>query len=111
MTIAGMVRKKLEANPELRADDTKLIFSIWEDFGFRLTEEQRNKFSDICSAETIRRERQKLNEKGLLLPDVRVQKKRKALEKKIRQEIREEKLPILFTMPAPKTYIDPFTNS
>jgi hypothetical protein len=111
MTLESLVRNKLEVDEDLRSDDIKLIVAIWEKEGLQLTEDQRKMLAKVHSPESIRRTRQKLQERGMCLPSAAVQKKRKALADRVRQEIREEKLPILFTMPAPKTCIDPFTNS
>ena len=111
MTLEGRVRQKLESYPELRADDKKLIVAVWEDLGLSLTPEQQKKMFEVYAPESIRRVRQKLNERGIGLPDKRVQQKRKALAEQVRQEIREDKAPILFDMKPSVNYIDPFTNS
>ena len=79
MTLEGRVRQKLESRPELRADDKKLIVAVWEDLGLHLTPEQQKKLFAVYAPESIRRVRQKLNERGIGLPDVRTQKKRKVL--------------------------------
>jgi len=111
MTLEGRVRQKLENNPELRSDDKRLIVAVWEDLGLRLTSEQQSKMFEVYAPESIRRVRQKLNERGIGLPDTRTQKKRKDLADQIRQEIRDEKRPILFDIDPEDRSIDPFTNS
>lgn len=111
MTLEGRVRRKLEERPELRSDDKKLIVAIWDDLGLKLTEDQQKKLFEVYAPESIRRVRQKLNERGIGLPDIRTQRKRKALAEQVRQEIREYKAPILFDMKPSGKHIDPFTNS
>lgn len=111
MTLEGRVRQKLESRPELRADDKKLIVAVWEDLGLHLTPEQQKKLFAVYAPESIRRVRQKLNERGIGLPDIRTQKKRKVLAEQMRQEVREDKAPILFSLAPQHKSVDPFKNS
>lgn len=111
MTLEGRVRQKLESYPELRADDKKLIVAVWEDLGLSLTPEQQKKMFEVYAPESIRRVRQKLNERGIGLPDKRVQQKRKDLAEQVRQEIREDKAPVLFSLTPQHKSVDPFKNS
>ena len=65
--------------PETRSSDKKLIIKVWEIQGFYLTEEQIKKLFKCLSSETIRRTRQKLNEKGMFLPSPQTWNKRHEL--------------------------------
>lgn len=62
--ISSVVQNLLRDNAKMRNNDRLLILTVWENYGFKLTDEQRQKFWDLPSAETIRRIRQKLQEKG-----------------------------------------------
>ena len=56
------VKQILSNHPETRDSDRKLILKVWQAEGLELTPEQRAKFMDCSSPETIRRIRQKLQE-------------------------------------------------
>lgn len=85
----------LSQNEIYRSKDRELILAIWEQEGLVLTEEQKRKFLKVSSPESIRRTRQKIQERGQYLPDANTQKRRKALANQTRQIVREEKKPMV----------------
>lgn len=75
--ITNKVETLLRNNERMRSDDKLLILTIWELEGLTLTPEQRQKFWDLPSPETIRRVRQKLQENGAYPANEPVRKQRK----------------------------------
>lgn len=71
-----LVTALLEQKPELRSSDKKLLLAFWHYQGLHLTEEQREIFMNCTSAETIRRNRQKIQERGLYPPTEAVREAR-----------------------------------
>lgn len=64
MRITNIVRNILRDSPETRNSDKELIIQTWGQLGFYLSERQLAKFRQLPSTETIRRIRQKIQEKG-----------------------------------------------
>jgi len=59
-----IVESILSRDPETRNSDKKLILAVWDYMGLNLSDTQKAKFMDMPPAETIRRLRQKLQERG-----------------------------------------------
>jgi len=95
LTLEKRIINMLERRLDLREDDRKLILAIWEEMGLKLSAEQQDKMFSTYSPESIRRTRQRLNERGICLPDANTQKRRKALANQTRQIVREEKKPMV----------------
>ena len=57
------VEQMLRDNPELRDSDKKLLGKFWESEGLILTVEQKRKFMECTTAESITRVRRKLRDK------------------------------------------------
>ena len=83
-----LIKEILANDPITRSDDKELILAVWEVQGLILTPEQKNRFKNAFSAETIRRTRAKLNEQGEFLPPTQVLRRRKRLNAKMREEMR-----------------------
>lgn len=98
MTLEQQLIKKLESNAALRANDKLLILEQWKDEGLELTPHQQQQFMCVSSPESIRRSRQKIQERGKCLPSQRVQRLRRKRSTEVRQAVRESKTPILQTM-------------
>ena len=69
MKVNQLIEKALRENVKykgisVRDSDKALILWVWWQLGFQLTHEQMDKFMNLPSTETIRRLRQKLQEKG-----------------------------------------------
>lgn len=64
MKVTPIVERTLEKYEKARSSDKLLLLYIWHQLGLEFTPEQREKFMDMPSAETIRRIRQKLQENG-----------------------------------------------
>lgn len=97
MTLEQQLIKKLESNEALRANDRLLILDIWKDEGLELTPHQQQRFMEVSSPESVRRSRQKIQEKGLCLPSQQVQRLRRKRSIQVRDAVRESKTPILQT--------------
>lgn len=85
------VYDKLSNNSALRANDRLLQLAIWRDDGLFLTPEQERKFMEVSNPETIRRERQIIQEQGYFLPSKEVLKARMVRKHQIKEEILIEK--------------------
>lgn len=78
MLLNQRVKQLLEAKPALRNSDIKLILAVWISEGLQLTKEQIDYIINDCSPpESIRRNRQKLQEKGEVQADESVKQERK----------------------------------
>ena len=77
MRVSNIVQKVLGYSREARNSDKVLLLKVWEECGLYLTETQKLKFKDMPSAETIRRIRQKFQEKGMYLAGQRIGRERK----------------------------------
>ena len=64
MRINVIVEQVLRDKPETRDSDKKLIVEVWERLGFFLSEQQKVKFYNLPSTESIRRVRQRIQELG-----------------------------------------------
>lgn len=84
----------MTANKLLRAKDKMLQLAQWRKEGLILTPEQEQKFMEVSSPESIRRTRQKIQERGLCMPDSTTTAYRQAKANKIKQAVRREKTPI-----------------
>lgn len=96
-TTKNMVLQELQLNPELRADDFKLICAIYEKYvdidnlTFREVMENHNKFG-LPACETIRRSRTTLQaEHPELEPPAEIKALRNARQEDYRELNREEK--------------------
>ena len=68
----------LKNSAEARNSHRELIRQVWEKYGFKLTDEQFKIFNNVPSAETIRRQAQKIqNTQRLYRPTKKTQAKRK----------------------------------
>ncbi len=84
-----LIKQILANDPITRSDDKELILAVWEAQGLILTPEQKNRFKNAFSAETIRRTRAKLNEQGEFLPSTQILRRRKRLDATMRNMMRE----------------------
>lgn len=94
MTLEQSLIELMTGNKFLRAKDKLLILEQWRREGFELTPAQEQKFMQISSPESIRRTRQKIQERGLCMPDSTTTAYRQAKASKIRNAVRNEKTPI-----------------
>lgn len=79
-----LVKQILTKYPKTKGDDKLLMLKIWHKQGLILTQPQINFFYYKCfSPETIRRERQRIQHEGQLLPEGKILKARKEKEKKM----------------------------
>lgn len=81
----------LENNPIARGSDIELVLAVWAAQGVELDSFQLQTIRLAMSPETIRRTRQKLNEKGLYLPSETIQSGRRKLQEEHRTYHKEEK--------------------
>jgi hypothetical protein len=99
MTTSKIIEQTLRDNPGTRNSDRKLILEVWRRQGFELTAYQEEMFWRVGSAESIRRTRQKLQEKGLFLATEPIQKERARRGLKTRAiivNVEPERLPQIF---------------
>jgi hypothetical protein len=75
--VSKTVERVLASTPETRDSDTKLIIKVWELQGLCLTPEQQEKLHNVANPESIRRNRQKLQERGLYLGSLKIMRERK----------------------------------
>lgn len=94
MTLEQSLIELMTPNKLLRAKDRLLILEQWRREGLELTPAQEQKFMQVSSPESIRRTRQKIQERGLCLPDNTTTAHRQAKASKIRNAVRSEKAPI-----------------
>lgn len=94
MTLEQNLINLMESNKLLRANDKMLQLAQWRTEGLELTPHQEQIFMQVSSPESIRRTRQKIQERGLCMPDGLTTAYRQAKGKKIKQAIRKEKQPI-----------------
>jgi hypothetical protein len=85
MRISILVEKLLNERPALRSNDKLLILEVWAYYGLNLTPDQEYRFLDMPSPETIRRIRQKLQEKGRYPPDPQIAKNRRWRQMQMQQ--------------------------
>ncbi len=85
----SMVKAVMRDFPETRGDDRKLMLKVWEIQGLRLTPEQQQMFMKVFPAETIRRSRQKLHERGNYMPVKQVYEQRRLLDGDVRDYMKE----------------------
>ena len=64
-TVQEKVEQALKTNEKARNSDRVLMGIIWQQEGFNMTDEQKKLFMELTNPESIRRERQKFQEKGL----------------------------------------------
>jgi len=95
MTLEQSLIRLMENNKLLRANDRLLMIEQWRKEGLELTPEQEQKFMQVSSSESIRRTRQRIQERGLCLPDDRTIAYRQRKAQEVKTEIRKEKTPIL----------------
>lgn len=86
--IQDKVERVLQDNVSTRSNDRLLMLKIWEDEGLRFTPEQQQAFMKVSSPETIRRNRQKLQEDGKYRATPDVEAKRAYQEQEVRAAIR-----------------------
>jgi hypothetical protein len=85
MRVSNLVRKVLGTSREARNSDKVLILKVWEECGFYLNPAQRDKFWSLPKAETIRRDRQKFQEKGMYLADQKIARERRYMGYRMQQ--------------------------
>ena len=100
--VANLVERVLRNHPEARDSDMELLYFVWREQGFYMTPEQRDMFRDLANPESIRRNRQKLQERGKYLGS-----------EKVRKERQHKALEMQQAMPAhkPKYHYDPLANT
>ena len=75
--IKPKVREKLKTSQDCRNSDRALILAIWRDEGLILDEKQQEIFKKVSNPETIRRNRQTIqNTEGKYLADDKIKKGR-----------------------------------
>jgi hypothetical protein len=115
MTLEQSLIRLMDNNKLLRANDRLLMIEQWRREGLELTPEQEQKFMQVSSSESIRRTRQKINERGLCLPDQNTREYRQRKAQEVKTEIRKEKTPILqqhlIDMEERASSFDPWRNS
>lgn len=94
MTLEQSLIEQMNANKLLRANDKMLILSQWRTEGLELTPEQEQKFMQVSSPESIRRTRQKIQERKECMPDGLTTAYRQKKGQRIKQAVRAEKTPI-----------------
>jgi len=102
MTTSQLIEKVLAQNESARGNDRLLIIAVWEMQGFYLSDTQKAKIMDIASPESIRRTRQKLNERGKYLPVEPIRKIRRFKGYQVQQSIpktKPEKIEQLLNLP------------
>lgn len=99
MRASVIIERTLRDHPDTRSSDKELYILVWEHYGFFMSASQKAKFRDLPSSETIRRIRQKLQEKGSYPADEKIRKHRKFKGLEVQQKMpqtRPEKIePIL----------------
>lgn len=73
--LTPMIKSILRNNPQARASDRVLIIEVLQHLGADLSEYQISKIKSV-NFESVRRTRQKIQERGEYLPDESVQKAR-----------------------------------
>lgn len=91
MKVTPIVKRVLRDNPGTRNSDRELLLVVWEEMGFYLSENQRAKFKDLPSTETIRRIRQKLQEGGEFVATNKVAQVRRFKSYEVQQNVPEAK--------------------
>lgn len=76
MKTTNLIEQVLREHNAARSSDRILQLRVWHELGLILTPEQRAKFMEMPSSETIRRVRQKLQEDGKYLAAEPVRKTR-----------------------------------
>ena len=77
MKLNNTIEHVLTNYPEARDSDRYLILKVWEAYGLYLSESQKDKFMGCPSTESIRRTRQKLQERGKYKASERVSRHRR----------------------------------
>lgn len=77
MRVTPIIKDVLRDNPKARDSDKELLLDVWQTLGLYLTIDQRAIFRNMPSTETIRRIRQKIQEKGEFQAAGRVTKSRR----------------------------------
>lgn len=77
MKLNNTIEHILSNYPEARDSDRYLILKVWEAYGLYLSEAQKDKFMSCPSTESIRRTRQKLQERGKYKASERVARQRR----------------------------------
>lgn len=85
MIVSKIVEDTLREKPYTRNSDKELLLHVWSHLGLELTAEQRSKFRDMPSTETVRRIRQKLQEGGKYPADQAVRKVRQFESQQMQQ--------------------------
>lgn len=91
MKISDVVESTLAHYEAARSNDRLLLIQVWEAQGFIMTPEQKAKFMELPSAETIRRVRQKIQEEGKYPANEYVRKQRKFKGMQVQQIIPKTK--------------------
>lgn len=85
MNVSEAVEQALRLSEEARNTDKILILQVWESLGLHLTSQQRQKFIDLPSSESITRIRRKIQEQERY-PAVHKIKKARELKNAIIQQ-------------------------
>lgn len=83
--ISRVVEMVLRDYPETRDSDRKLLVKVWAHCGLYLSEAQAYKFFSIAPPESIRRIRQKIQERGQYKASKRVAKVRELKSQVVQQ--------------------------
>lgn len=87
MTTTEIIENILKQNHLARSDDKALLLAYWESQGLTLDYYQRAAFMKMKMPESVRRIRQKIQEKGLYRPEPKAYEKRQYRGEVIRSEI------------------------
>lgn len=85
-----LVKQVLLETPSTRSNDKELILKVWEKQGFTLSFYQKQAFFRLYSPETIRRNRQKIQEMGLFPADESTKRGRKLKAERMRIEMKKK---------------------
>lgn len=77
MKLNNTIEHVLTNYPEARDSDRYLILKVWEAYGLYLSEDQKDRFIACPSTESIRRTRQRLQERGKYKASDRVSRHRR----------------------------------
>lgn len=83
--LTRIVRQVMKTYPNTRNNDHDLIIGVYYALGFQMTAEQRKKFHELPTPETVTRLRRKLQEKGEYLPAEAVRKFRRHKSLEVQQ--------------------------
>lgn len=87
MRASVIIETVLKESPETRSSDKELYIKVWEHYGFYMSESQKAEFRELPSSETIRRIRQKLQEKGQYQASEKIARHRHVKSQEVQQRM------------------------